>query len=404
MGTRPTGNVKIWAEDVTYVGGDYSGQDTKLEPSDAIKARGWHPGKRRPAKWDNWLLNDITTRLDNLDMAEALNWPEPAPDAGVIATGGTNSGAMCQRRFAGAAVQQFHVNGDAIIQASVDGGYSWATSHTDAGAVIYDIAAGIADAGAVAAVATEGGAAKVIASVIVGGWNTAALVSVTDARTIVADPYRENVFYVGGVDTATPRVVKLDCSAGLPGVQTLLSGGGGAARVDLLAVGLTHVLGAIPGVASATNVLRRFAYDAAAMTAVTSPTSDAIVDILWNEEDEHFYLFTADAVWRSTTGDTGSWTDMSAGLLSGVTFLLRGGVCRGGLIVCAVTATGSEPHLLVSGDAGETWDLVPDPLARHTGTAEATYVRNIGNRLVVLGYAGGGDVKVAYGLRAGRMS
>jgi hypothetical protein len=379
--TRPAGNVAIWAEDDAYASDPHNGEITKIEPSAAIKARGWKPGERRPAKWDNWLSNDITRRLDNIDMAEAINW---SPIVDTVTGSGTVAGFACAPSVFAPAI--YHVAGDTKIRQSLDGGASWSDVLTDAGATIRDIAAN--DIG-IMAVKTEGGAASVI-GVNTATTDTSALTSVTDAQIIRADPFRPGWFWVGGVDTLTPRVVRVDASGGLPGVQTLCSGGGGSARQDLLAVGRSYILAANQ-TASATNVLRRFAYGDNAMNAQTQPTSAAIKELLWDDEDGFFFLFTAHEVWRSATGATGTWTNMSAGLPhpsnpSDITFQLRGGAVRGSLIVIACTSdflSAGTSGLLVSGDAGETWHLLVDPTLRAAGSAGSRHVVVLDNKFAV---------------------
>ena len=100
---------------------------------------------------------ELTARLEGTLAATAL----AAADAGAIASSGSIAGHMALARiFPGVALHQYHVNADTKIRVSADGGYSWADDHTDAGAAIYDIDS---TDDALAAVATEGGAAKVIA-------------------------------------------------------------------------------------------------------------------------------------------------------------------------------------------------------------------------------------------------
>lgn len=395
--TRPAGNPKIIASDTTYATGAKAGENTKLDPGAAITARGWYPGKRRPAKWDNFIGNDVARRLDNLDMAEALNWPPVVDEVSGSSLGG--GFAAAPQIFAPAI---YHVSGDTKIRQSLDGGYSWSDALTDAGAVIRDIAANDL---CLMAVKTEGGAASVI-GINTAATDTSALTSVTDAQIIRPDPFRSGWFWVGGLDTATPRVVRVDASAGLPGAQTLCSGGGGSTRIDFIAVGRSYILAASQTAASS-NVLRRFAYADNAMNAQTQPTSSAIKELLWDDEDGYFFLFTAKEVWRSPTGASGTWTNMSAGLpgnVNDVTFILRGGCVRGSLIVIACTSSfiaANTPGLLVSGDAGVTWRLLPDPSARNAGSVGAQHVVVLDNRFGVCSYNATHSV-LAQSFRAGR--
>jgi hypothetical protein len=59
----------LWATDTTNttIGAVENGQTVKLEPSTGVKQQGWIAGEEAPARWMNWLLNNIYTWAVYLD-------------------------------------------------------------------------------------------------------------------------------------------------------------------------------------------------------------------------------------------------------------------------------------------------------------------------------------------------
>lgn len=74
--TRPP-KFPRWASADTYGSGPKSASDTKVEPTDGEKSRGWYPDRKPPARKANWLWNLVTRWINYLGDIPVLNWHAP---------------------------------------------------------------------------------------------------------------------------------------------------------------------------------------------------------------------------------------------------------------------------------------------------------------------------------------
>lgn len=419
---RPKGLVPVWAtvELMVDPGEDWDGTVTKIRPSSGLIAAGWLPTEQPPAERLNWQANDITRRLAALDMIEARTYPEPAPGVGGTTAGVGNAVGQ----FSGARWQAvetiFHATNSTKVQKSIDGGFSWADTLTVASATFSGIATRETSlkAGATCASYSLTGAAKVA---LTGGdaatnnaWASTTLAGTGSANTaqcVVADPFVADVFLVGGNDLITaintPVVWRVVAPLGAFSAQsTVLMGSNPGAPVRIVCAGPTYKVG-VAWSGSVNRVWRWQDGDAIA-SAVTTPTTAEIVDLLWLPEDE-LYLLIADSgsgveLWTSTTGGTGSWTQLDPVASSGTALfdagvgLLRGACVRGSIILIPLAVAGVV-HIMVSGDAGVTWEAIGDPVARQGAATER--IADLGNRFMCAGYKAAAEVVHALSLRAG---
>lgn len=392
-----------------------------LRPLDGLIATGFMPDQRIAVRHVNYLEHHTGRRLRNLDLIEVTNWPEPHPNTDAVLNGGGNlAGSMVEMapdiaNTAGPGVMYYCNGGDSIKKDVLSGGYAWTNDHTDAGAIVYELAANRYNA---AAVATEGGAAKIVHKAIASGWQTHG-VSLTDARAIVADddlgiaePTPESVFWLAGISGTTPRVSRV--SFGADGTSAIsevtYSAGVGSTRLDVIAVGGGRGVAAN---AAGTQNIYTWQDGAAALTAVSLGGTDTPRFVVWDPENLQFIMgFSNGKMWRSPTGLSASWTEVTANMPTGTKDYAFNGACSRGSL-CVVPGTlNSVSCLFVTGDAGETWDTLPDPLRRYNANAYmgpasgpapvAEKVRRVGNRLVCLGYNASNKTYAAYSERTGR--
>jgi hypothetical protein len=423
---RPAGAPLVIAQDALYdqPGDAWDGEDTKLRP-DVLALQGQIPDQRIMARHVNWLLHDVARRLRNLDMIEISNWEIPVSfdfgnqsyPASMDGSGGNISGGITAWQPSPpnllVTAPMYWVGGGTKILRSDDGGFVWSDDHTDAGSSTWDIDSNVFN---VVAVATEGGAGKIVHRNTGAGWNNVATV-LDDVRAIVADQdlaenesSPESVFWLAGINGATPSVVRWSFGADGTGAPTEVeySAGSGAVRLDLIAVGNGRGIAA-----SASGVVQGICAwedgDAAIVGqgSATGTSTDAARDLLYSREDGFFFAFyDTGQVFRSATGLAGEWSELTANLPAGGSscdFLFRGGCVKGSIIAIAGTYAGNA-CIFVTGDAGLTWDVLPDPLVRYQLSPQPAIerVRVAGNRFAGLGYYASGVSVAAYGLRVGR--
>lgn len=422
---RPSRDPAIRASDDVFSdpGKDWDGEATKLRPDAGTLGQGMVPDRRILARHENFLQNDIGRRLQNHDLIEVMNWPEPHPNTSAIldfsgAGAGNQPGTMTEWSPDPGNVLYaplYAANGGQSIYRDDAGGYAWASDYTDASSSNWWIDSNRFN---VACIATEAGAAKLVHRSRSAGWSQNG-VSLTDARALVVDQdlaeaqTPESVFWIAGLSGATPRVIR--ASFGADGTSALsavsYSAVAGTARLDSIAVGKGRGV-AVIGTSSA-NGLYSFADGVASLTVVSHPQGGTPTprSVVWDRENERFLLFYSDGrVFRSATGVAASWVGVST-FMPAVTrdYTLNGAVSRGSLVVVCGTANGTS-CLYVTGDAGDTWDIVPSPMARYSTTSfmatsgsvlVSERVCRIGNRLAVLGYDASGKSFAAYSMRAG---
>jgi hypothetical protein len=418
---RPFGDPPPWSADEEFAddGGltPWSAQEIKLRPDVGTITGGQIPDKRILARHANFKDHDFARRAANIDLLEAMNFPDPWGNADPINDSGTGinpTELVCWRGASGHPM--YAVAGGENVLKDSRGGYNWGADRTDAGDTFQAVAENRFN---VCAIRTNGGASALSARGLATSWGGQSIDASSDYRAIEADHSLaeavspESVFWIAGLDSTGPvaKVIRASFGdgTGIPG--TLVSYAGiGTHRLDLIAVRGGSGLAAA-SFASTGGVLFAWSDGDNALTARTSPTSAAILDLLWCPDGTAtggaYFLFTLNEVWRSPDGTNGSWIDMSSFLPPGAAFYLRGGCVRGSLIVVpglAGVIGGTDNSILITGDGAETWDVIPEPLTRIGGspTPITKKIRNLGNRLAAFGYAAAGNVHVAYGLRAGR--
>ncbi len=415
--TRPKGPTPILASTDLYPSSlnPWSLQPTKADPGLAILAAGFLPNDPIVIEWWNFLHNQIGRRVALTDLIDAKNWPEPAREAGIIGSGaGSDSGEISYAPWHARKPLYFVNNGTASIWTSKDDGYTWSADHTPGG-TFYPSIAHLDQA--TAAIYVNGGNYRVVGNGPDGlgdetGWDALTLGSSPNLLSVVVgDPYISGgAFWVGG-RTTTPRpgIWKVPANGGLlSGAAQLFKGpASGADAVTMIACGPQYKIG---GSFVAANSLWRWEDNVGAAASVTPPTSKEIRDLLWIPEEGIYMLLTAGTdpseVWISSTGATGSWSQRvqgAASILQVGEFDFRSAAVRGSTIVAAYTR-GTEHGLVISTDAGISWEWIPDPMYRHNGTAPQPLTRRIrllGDRLRGTGYKAAGSVYQISGLRTG---
>lgn len=423
--TRPFGAPPIWAsvELMVDVGQPWDGEPTKIRPSAGLLAAGWLPNEQPPPERLNWLENDQGRRQEPIDMIEARTFVEPIGAAG---TGGTTAGVgNAVGAFAGARWQAvetiFHATNSTKIQKSINGGYTWADTLTVASAVFSGIATRetAAKAGGTAASYTLTGVAKVA---LTGGdvstnnaWASTTLTGsgVTNtAECVIADPYVANVFLVGGKDftaaTDRPTVWRVTAALGLFSAQQVVAMGSPniGPAVSIIAASPTKKLAVGVGV---TTTIWTWSDGDTTATLQTSPTTDLCKSVVWLPHDEKFLMITDSGagvrVWTSADGSTGSWTEVNlpaggCALFAAATTYTNGACARGSIVMVPLLVAGIG-HIAISGDAGATWEIIADPIARHSAAKVVQRICDLGPRFIAAGYNAASEVLHALTLRAG---
>lgn len=404
MSTRPVGAPPAWATDTTFATGAHAGQVTKIDPGNAIEARGWYPNKKRPAKWDNWLLNAIGQWLayfaEATTVVDAQNWIEPGDGKGLFAPTGTNLLKGMTWAALSAEPRMLAIgNGEEILK-SVDGGYTWANEYTPVAlADFIDITNRDGVVGGAAAIYVAGGDYR-IARMSAGGTWTNSASGADSLNVIVGDPYRD-FYWVGGLLTNDQWLKRASNAA--PPVLTDFSPptAVGSEPVVFIACGPTTVLAA-----TVDDVFRVATPGAVGGTAATLVlASNNIVGLVYLASHALFVLFTSIAsntdVFTSPDGTT--WTQVGVGIVDDFTITIGTCLAHGSALIAA-GELGGVKLLFMSGDGGATWGMIPDPLKRHTTLAPVpttSRIRRVGNRLMCAGYVAGGNSAHALSQRVG---
>lgn len=416
--SRPKGPTPILASADTFpVSADpWSLRPTKVDPGLGVLAAGFMPDDPIVIEWWNYIQNQIGRRVALMDLIEAKNWPDPQRESGIIASGaGNDSGEISWEPWHSRKRLLFANNGSASLWMSETGGYTWTADFTPAGGSLYPSVAALPEASAV--IYTQAGAFKVAGNGPDGagdalGWDSLTLGSSPNLLSvIVGDPYISGgAFWIGG-RTATPRpgIWRVEANGGVLSTAAQLFKGpaSGADAVTMIACGPTYKIG---GSFVAANSLWRWRDDVGAANSVTPPTTKEIRDLLWIPEEGLYMLLTAGTdpseVWISETGGTGSWSQRiqaaDSPLMVGE-FDFRSAAVRGSTIVAAYTR-GSDHGLVISTDAGVSWEWLADPMYRHNGSAPQPLTRRIrllGDHLRGTGYKAAGSVYQIAGLRTG---
>lgn len=429
---RPPGAPRPWSSTSLMVDPTtaWDGTPTKVKPSNGVIDAGFLPTEQPPAERLNWLINDRDRRIAVLDMAEARTFPEPGDGAGIDNPGsGSTVGDFAFATF-NQQPELYRATNATLVRKSVDGGYTWATDLTLAGGSVITSIASRDDGskqGAVGAAYAVGGAAKIALTGAGGGishgWASTTLTgsgTANTAKCIVADRDAGSIFLVGGSDQTggidAAKVWRVVDSFGLFSSQTVVAmagifaGTGNAVR--LVAASPTYKFACQYNGGS--NALWRWLDADSTSTSVTTPTTDEIRDLLWLPEDGRFLMISQSGgnvikFWTSTDGATGSWSQVTTtgdgtSVWGNAVVQVRGACVRGSIIMVPTVYAGGSTLLMVSGDAGLSWEALPDPLARHQSQAPVPVtqiVRSVGPRFVAAGYIAASKVGMAYTMRAG---
>lgn len=428
---RPLGAPRPWASNATMSdpAKAWDGTPTKVRPANGIIDAGFLPTEQPPAERANWKLNDIDRRLAVHDMIEARTFVEPGDGAGIDnpGTGGTVGD------FAFAIFNQqpelYRATASTLVRKSVDGGYTWATDLTLAGGSVLTAIASRDDGlkqGALAASYANAGVAKVALTGQGGGvghaWASTTLTGSgtgNQANCVVGDSYVGSIFLVGGNDQTTgidaPKVWRVVDSYGSFTSQTVVSMAGIFAgtgnTIRIVCAGATYKLATQFN--GGFNAVWRWQDGDATAASVTNFTTDEIKDVLWLPEDGCFLAISQSGgnvikFWRSADGSTGSWSQVTTtgdgtNVWGNATVYLRGACVRGSILMvpCVYNSAGL---VMVSGDAGVSWEAIPDPLSRHqsqTPVPKTQVLRAVGPRIMAAGYVAASKAAMAYTMRAG---
>lgn len=141
-------------------------------------------------------------------------------------------------------------------------------------------------------------------------------------------------------------------------------------------------------------------------TPLTGPLGGSnAVELRYMPEDDLMVLVARDSftsILVSSDGG-GTWVDKSANLpadFNTISGVVNASAVRGSIFACPGEIDGN-PGILWTGDACESFQWVPDPMARHSTSNTARKLRVTDRRWGICGYAGTGNHKFCFGLRMG---
>lgn len=407
---RPPGAPRIVASDLVYAdpGEAWDTLPTKVEPSAGMNLTGAVPNQPINAEHDNWRANDWTRRLAAIDLIEVQNFTEPGDGKGTFSpTGSSFVAGMAWIKGQSSSLPRILACGDGeSILSSIDGGYTWTTEYTPVAAADFIDLCDRNSHQTAGAIYLDAGVYKFARMSVAGSWVNATATDATDLNAIAGDPYRDYFWVVGGTagtgyirrweDDSAPAYANFD---------------GGATNFHFVAVGPTAVLAATQG-----GQIYKVADPAGAAVAAVLVHDNAspglTVGLVYLEPQALFVLFTSDfaagsaEIW--TSADLGStWTQVGAATAALLGIVAGSCLARGSVLYSAGTKNDLGAFLHVSGDAGATWDVLPDPLARHQSLAvvpQTTRIRSVGNRIMVAGYVAAGQIAHALSVRGGPIS
>lgn len=410
---RPAGAVPMVASDDVYdaPGEDWDGLHTKVAPSAGEIASGAVPNTPIDAEVRNWFDDKIARRLASIDLVEATNFPEPAPTTGYLTAAGSGTGNVCEAApgFEPGGILYSYQDTDEDVYRSDDGGYTWAVDYAGvAGANIRGVAASDAS---VACILDESSTYKIAVVTPTQVWTSQSITGAFVIVGIAADLARlggSPGYYLtgektGGADGAVywypegdPPQTRVDMSPATSNGEPIFA----------IAVGHDRILFADT---LSVYTLERGDTNAAKTWDVpnTLLTPYEVQSLVYDESSRLFYVFVwegnvgSSRVYESSDGTT--WTRKGAGtVLDDLNISNRRAFdSRGSALVHPCTYNGIE-RIAVSGDRGDTWSLIPDPMMRH---GYQTAVMGLaGRRLYCARYIGTGNTAFAWGLRAGPLA
>lgn len=401
--TRPKGRPVLWATDGNFSdsGKPWHTTPTKREPTAGEIAAGYYPDRRRPAVIDNWKEYDAGRRLRHLDLSEGLNFPYVRPAAG---SSGNVAGQMAREQFRpnGHGRLLLANRGDDLL-VSIDGGYSWASEINVATSEWWGVRT-LTNRSALAVFESGGAGRWTVLGADDLTWSGAtAFTGATMARVVVPDPY-DLCWWIGGELSGTgPGIWQLTDTEGVSGTMvedTYHPTSGNNDPIYWIAAGPDYKLACNYDGVGGTDLYRFQAGDANAGAPITGPfDSSEIRALLWLPEDAVFLMLshqTGGSYGRTNvaiSADGETW-DALANMADFET-AVYGAEAIGSTIVVAGELEG-VPMVAVSGDAGDSWEYYPSPTDEGGDVAR---VHDLGNQLAVTGYAGGGNILSAFGLR-----
>lgn len=411
---RPEGAVPMVASDDVYSapGEDWDGLPTKVAPSAGEIATGAVPNTPIDAEVRNWYDDKIARRLAAIDLVEATNFPEPAPTTGYLTVAGSGTGNVCEAApgFEAGGILYSYQPTDKDVYRSNDGGYTWAVDYAGvAGANIRGVAASDAS---VACILDEAGTYKIAVVTPTQTWTSQAITGAFVLVGIAADLARlggDPGYWLTGEKTAGADGAVYWYPEGDP-PQTSVDMSPATSNgtpIFAIAVGHDRVLFADT---RSVYTLARGDTNAAKTWDIpwTILTPYEVQSLVYDESSRLFYAF----LWEGTVGssrvyessDGTTWTRKGAGTVLDACDLStrRAFDTRGSVLVHPCTYNSLE-RILVSGDRGETWSLIPDPVMRHG--LQTVVMGLAGRRLYCAGHSGiTGDTAFAWGLRAGPLA
>lgn len=406
--TRPAGKPQQFATNELFSDSPnpWHNTPTKLRPSDGQAAAGLYlPDAPIVADYANARDNDHSRRLLDLDAVEIRNWTAHIK---TIYAGPTPSGTPTVAQGVGCKLFDperpllFMANEDEIL-ISYDLGMTWAVDFSVGGGSGV-ITSYVQTDGPVVGnfVGFEvGGAGQVARTTLASAWGSQALTSCTAIKSIRWDPY-ENLIVVVGTHSGSFGIWKAPCISGALAFTAFDTGDAAVANGHFAASPTISL-------AASDTTLHRWT-SAGAFTPVSTlgPQNGAlnITELVWLPEDEVFMLVAHSAgaaeVWTSPDGS--SWTNRSSLLPAAFQGVIsQTGMVRGSLFAMAGEMTSSHFGILWTGDAGETWNWVPDPTPLGGATpTNGVQVMGLGDaQWLAASYDGSGQFTIAYGQRMG---
>lgn len=395
MQFRPLNAPPQVASDDVYdaPGEDWDGLPTTVEPGAGEIASGRVPAQPIDAEVENWYARDTARRLLALDLIEAQNWIE----SGSYTASGNAAGGICEAYLMR---EIYTVEGnDEDVAISQDGGSTWTVDHTVTGADMKSIAGG---PNSVCAICDDGGSPTTVKKYGVT-W-TDADQGGTGANTldcVAWDPFGETYLLggFGGADGAYFATLAEDELA--DATDRSPPTGGDGLFVRFIAPGADRVLFA--------NTENVYSWDRVSSTSsrtwiVQSTTGGTFVVKSLVYCGTYFYALVSDGttsrVYESADGTT--WTRKGAGsvLLGAFTDPITTLAVRGSALLFGGEIA-TQKRFIVSGDRGETWTPIHDPIAVRNAGGSAQVIGLVGNRYAAWAYKGAGERVHALALRMG---
>lgn len=399
---RPSGRLRDFATNPNYSAGadPWSGQPTKVRPSDGVMQAGVIPNTQPLARHENfnrWEERRYLALLDGLEV----NFLDTAI-VGTV-TGNQATGVACGVWRADRPLFVTAASDPDIWVATDD--RTFTSSLTLVGGSWAHLAEGPYSTAAVG----SSGAGDYVAAVGEGDpttWYTRAMTDCLTLHAVVVDPDNDEIIAVGenasGSDPAVWTVSDPDHGGPTFAAASFAQiSRAGSQALQFVARGPVY------RVASGTTELSYWQRGDATLTAdafATSLGAHTIKGLVYDDENALFLVLTSDGtnskVWRWSPGVFGPTEQLAInGLVwaTGKQIVASRGAC-----IMAATTSGT---LVFSYDAFVSYRRVPDPCLRFdtAPVGPSTLVTLCDNRFIVGDYHAAGDVRLAYGIRLGQL-